>query len=88
MSEIVYAPTPCLCVESVDAGKDYTLRMTFSDGKKKVFDFRPMLTKKIYQALSNISLFLQAETDGCGVVWNDDIDIDPTYLYEHGVEIE
>ena len=86
MSEIVYAPTPCLCVENVKAEKDYTLHMLFSDGTRKVFDFRPMLSKRIYQELNNLHLFLQAATDGCGVVWNDDIDIDPTYLYEHGVE--
>ena len=86
MSEIVYAPKACLCVEKVRAEKDYTLRILFSDGAKKVFDFRPLLSKRIYRELNNSYLFMQATTDGCGVVWNDDIDIDPTYLYEHSTE--
>ena len=83
MSEIVYAAAPCLCVEKVEATKDYRLILTFSDGKQSTFDFRPLLQKNIYSDLKNISLFLKAKTDGCGVVWNDDIDIAPTYLYEH-----
>ena len=86
MSEIVYAPAACLCVESVKAEKDYTLHMLFSDGSRKVFDFMPLLSKQIYRELNNVQLFLQAATDGCGVVWNDEIDIDPTYLYEHSKE--
>lgn len=83
MSEIVYGAAPCLCVEKVEATKDYRLILSFSDGRQSTFDFRPLLQKNIYSELNNISLFLKAETDGCGVVWNDDIDIDPTYLYEH-----
>lgn len=86
MSEIIYAPKRCLCVINVKASADYTLSMEFSDGKRKVFDFKPLLSKSIYKALNNVNLFLHAETDGCGVVWNDDIDIDPTYLYEHSIE--
>ena len=86
MSEILYAPTPCLCVEQVTPCPDYTLHLRFSDGKQKVFDFKPMLSKKIYQALNSLPLFLQATTDGCGVIWNDELDIDPTYIYEHSAD--
>ena len=83
MSELIVAAKPCLCVEEVRATPDYQLWLSFSDGSRKVFDFRPMLEKRIYQALTNVSLFVQAESDGCGVIWNDDLDIDPVYLYEH-----
>ena len=87
MSKVIYAPKVCLCVENVKAENDYTLHMQFSDGTRKIFDFRPLLSKRIYQDLNNLHLFLRAKTDGCGVVWNDDIDIDPTYLYEHSTEV-
>lgn len=89
MSELVVAAKPCLCVVEVQATPDYLLRLAFSDGSRKVFDFRPMLKKHIYQALNNVSLFVQAESDGCGVIWNDDLDIDPVFLYEHSInEVE
>ena len=87
MSELVVAAKPCLCVVEVQATPDYLLRLAFSDGSRKVFDFRPMLEKRIYQALTNVSLFLRAESDGCGVIWNDDLDIDPVYLYEHSTDV-
>lgn len=86
MNDVIYAAAPCLCVENVKAGSDYILHMTFSDGKRKYFDFKPMLSKQIFKPLNSLQLFMQAETDGCGVVWSDEIDIDPTYLYEHGTE--
>ena len=88
MDEIVYAPTMCLCVKSVEAARDYTLNIIFSDGKRKIFDFKPLLSKRIYFELNNPKLFLCAKTDGCGVIWNDDIDIDPVYLYEHSTEVQ
>lgn len=87
MSEVIYASVPCLCVVDVTASTDYTLTLTFSDGQKKLFDFKPLLSKNIYQELNNLNLFMKAETDGCGVIWNDDIDIDPTWLYEHGKDL-
>ena len=81
MDEIIFAPTPCLCVKSVKAAPDYTLQLVFSDGAQKLFDFKPLLTKRIYRELNNVQMFLRAQTDGCSVIWNDEIDIDPTYLY-------
>lgn len=86
MSELVVATVPCLCVVEVQATPDYMLRLAFSDGSRKVVNFRPLLEKPIYKGLNDVSLFMQAESDGCGVIWNDDLDIDPVYLYEHSYE--
>lgn len=87
MEEILYASQECLCVDYVRATEDYQLEIRFNDGARKRFDFRPLLDLPIYEALKSPSLFCHAETDGCGVVWNDDIDIDPTYLYRHGADM-
>lgn len=86
MSKLVVAANPCLCVKKVQATPDYLLRLVFFDGNRKVFNFSPMLEKPFYQALNDVSFFVKAKSDGCGVVWNDNLDIAPSYLYEHSTD--
>jgi hypothetical protein len=74
-------------LESIVAKPDYTLFVTFENGEKKIYDFKPKLDLKIYEPLKNPSLFMKAQKNSYAVVWNDKIDIASEALYEHGVTV-
>ena len=48
---------------------------------------KPLLDYNIFKPLKNVALFKQAHTDGCTVIWTDEIDIDPECLYNEGISI-
>lgn len=52
-----------------------------------MYNTHPILEKKMYERLKNISFFLTAKVVGDTVGWNDDVDIAPEFLYENSVEI-
>lgn len=72
-------------VTDVRANDDYTMNITFINGEKRVFDASGLLKKKIYAPLCRLDFFLKAHVAGDTVVWNDDIDIAPEFLYENSV---
>jgi hypothetical protein len=74
-------------LQSVVAMPDYTLLLTFENGEKKVFDFKPKFSLKIYEPLKNPALFMQAQKYSYAVVWNDVIDIASEALYAKGVPV-
>ena len=80
--------TPIWVVKEVKATDEYVLFLTFADGSQRVFDALPLLEKPIYYALKNVALFLNAKVECGTVVWNDDTDIAPVYLYEYSKPIE
>lgn len=75
---------PNWSVKDVQPHKDYTLTVKFHDGSVKVFDMKPLLNQPLYEPLKNPGFFMQAHADCGTVIWNDDIDIAPEYLYEAG----
>lgn len=70
-------------VVKVRANDNYTMDLTFINGEKRVFDASGLLTKKIYAPLKQLDFFLKAHVNGDTVVWNDDIDIAPEFLYSN-----
>ena len=79
---------PIWVVKEVKATDEYVLFLTFADGSQRVFDALPLLEKPIYKALKNVAFFLKAKVECGTVVWNDDTDIAPEYLYEYSNPIE
>ena len=73
---------PRWCVTEVVPREDYPLLLTFADGKKGIYDFKPNLQYPVYQKQRNIAFFMQAKAMYSSVVWSDDSDIDPELLYE------
>ena len=65
------------------ASKNYELHLSFANGKKGVFNFLSELQKPIYQRLKDLDFFLTAHVEDGTVVWNDELDIAPEYLYEN-----
>ena len=75
-------------VIEVCANKDYTLNITFASGERRVFDASSLLSKKIYEPLSRLDFFMKAHVGGDTVVWNDDIDIAPEFLYDNSISLK
>lgn len=75
-------------VKAVEIGPDYTLIITFWRGERRLFDFKPLLSKKNYQVLKNPGFFMKAHVGGDSVAWNDEVDIGPEYLYEKSLPLE
>ncbi len=63
-----------------------TLLIKFSNDEVKKVDISVFLKYPMYKKLNDYSFFKQVKADGMTVYWNDDIDIDPDYLYENGVK--
>ncbi len=84
--EIVCSGKAIFRVLQVEADKEYQLHLEFSNGEKRVYDGKKLLgNNDVFAPLEEMELFLQAKTDGCAVVWNDEIDIAPEALYEDSV---
>lgn len=79
---------PAWTVKKVIPRKDYTLLITFEDGKSGVYDFRPDLSRSIFKKQQNIDFFMQAKVLYGTVVWPDDSDIAPEHLYEKAIHIK
>ena len=74
-------PLPEWVVTEGQARDDYSMLVTFSRGEQKLFNALPLLQKKLYQPLKNPAFFCKASVSCGTVVWSDDIDIAPEYLY-------
>lgn len=84
---IIDAGTPEWLVKAVEPRRDYTLLLTFIGGEQRVYNAAPLLEKPIFSQLKDINFFMKAKSDGCSVVWSDDVDIAPEHLYECSVPV-
>lgn len=62
---------------------DYILKLTFSNGEVRVFDFSLVFDKGILTKLQDKDYFKRFKLDGWTVDWNNEIGLAPEYLYEH-----
>ena len=70
---------------------DYKLSVQFSIGVTKIYDVKPLFEwKAIFNNLKNDNLFSKVFVDvgGCGIVWNDDLDLSCEELWENGIEVK
>jgi len=63
-----------------------TLLVTFENGEQKVYDCTPLLKSEVFRPLQNETLFRCAHVDsnGYGIIWNDDIDLAESELWLNG----
>ena len=75
-------------VKAVNVIPDYRLSIQFTEGFTKIYDLKPLFDKwPIFSELKNDEKLLHAvkvDTDGYGIVWNDDIDLSCNELFENG----
>ncbi|MDR0596525.1 MAG: DUF2442 domain-containing protein [Clostridiales Family XIII bacterium] len=86
---IAYADEPgkILSVKNVRPLNDYKLRLTFSNGEIRIYDFAPMLEYPAFRALKDKAVFNNAYVDCGTVTWNGETDIASEALYKGGIPV-
>ena len=78
-------------IKTVATLPEYMLSVQFAEGITKVYDVKPLFSKipAFKPLLNDFTLFADVTVDvgGCGIVWNDDIDLSCDELWENGTEI-
>lgn len=76
-------------VTAIAVGGAYELEVSFSDGARRRVDIAPLLWGPLFEPLKDPECFRQARfgPETGTVVWPNEADIAPEYLYEHGVVI-
>ena len=75
-------------VVKVVARDDYTLYLEFKDGKKGVYDVKPLLDLPVFRPLADLEYFKKAHVALRTVVWPNEEDIAPETLYIDCREID
>ena len=79
-------------VKAVNALPDYLLSVQFVDGILKEYDVKPLFKKWApFKKLDGAPEFfprVEVDVGGCGIVWNEDIDLSCDELYENGVLVQ
>jgi hypothetical protein len=76
-------------VKSASYAGNYRLRIRFDDGRTKLVDLGPYLDGPIFEPLKDVSYFQRFEVnkDIDTVVWPNDADFSPDFLYSIGVDV-
>lgn len=73
---------------AVDVLDGFVLRVQFRNGEiRDFFAEQQLFARKCYSSLRNVGLFRQAHIFNGTVVWNDEIDIDPEWLYDESIPV-
>jgi len=72
-------------VKSVEPLENYRLALTFADGKKGVYDMKPLLDFGVFRSLRDIKLFNSVKVETPSIIWSNNIDIAPETLYKECV---
>lgn len=71
---------------------DYKISVQFSEGITKIYDMRPVFDKlPVFRTLiEDPELFygVTVDTGGCGIIWNDLLDLSCEELYANGVRVD
>jgi len=76
-------------IRSVSALDGARLLVIFADETQKVYDCRNVLTLERFQLLRNEAFFKAVRVDpgGCGISWNDRVDLSAYELWSNGIEV-
>lgn len=78
---------PVWVVRDADLTDGWKIIITFADESVRVFDFEPQLSKPVFSHLKDPVLFKKGHAEYGTIVWDDDTDIAPEYLYDHSIPI-
>ncbi len=70
-------------VSSVEAAEGHRLILRFGNGERRVFDVTPLLTFGRFRELATPEAFKKVRISYDTVEWENGLDLDPEYLYEH-----
>ena len=68
-------------IQNVEAHRDYTLTLTFTNGEVREFDVKPYLRQGIFQELQDLSRFLAVAPYLGSIRWKTGQDFCPDTLY-------
>lgn len=74
-----------LHVTSAEHVSGYLLKLTFSNGDIRLFDFSRLYDKGIFKKLQDLDYFTNYSLDGWTVDWNNEIGFAPEFLHDQGI---
>ncbi|SMP45101.1 DUF2442 domain-containing protein [Desulfonatronum lacustre] len=75
-------------VLSVMPRSGYILDLQFSNGERRRFDMRPLLTMKPWNRIASPAVFRRVRVDYGTLVWPGEIDIAPETLYDDSIPLD
>lgn len=72
-----------LRVVDVEFLHDYTMELEFSNGERRIVDFKPLLTGKWREPLLNHDNFVQFALTDWTLEWYNGVDFAPEFLYDN-----
>jgi len=75
-------------VRDVSYVSEYKLLLTFEDSVVKLVDLEPYLDGQVFEPLRDVGYFktVRVNPDIDTIVWKNDADFSPDFLYEIGLE--
>jgi hypothetical protein len=70
-------------VKSVAATDEYRLTIGFDNGERRIFDVTPLLPVGRFRELTSRQAFKTVRVALDSIEWDNGLDLDPEYLYEH-----
>ena len=70
-------------VKAVEPADNFRLVLIFDTGERRVFDVTPLLSVGRFRELADRSEFRKVKVAYDTVGWENGLDLDPEYLYEH-----
>ena len=74
-----------LRVVDVDYLHDYTMELEFSNGERRIVDFKPLLNGRLREQLLDLDKFIQFGLTDWTLEWYNGVDFAPERLYEVGI---
>jgi hypothetical protein len=72
-------------VKEVEPLSDFRLKLKFENNEVKIFNMKPYLEFGIFKKLNDEKKFRNVKISFDTVSWEDDIDIEPEFLYNESV---
>ena len=74
-----------ITIVGVKPNDDWTLTLTFSNGKVGAFDVKPYLNKGIFRELKDVRLFKSVRIADATIEWKNGADLCPECVYENTI---
>ena len=75
-------------IKSVKPLEDYEILLEFENGEERVFDLKPYLSLGKFSELKDLNKFKTVRVSFDTIEWDNNIDLDPEFLYEKSRKIE
>ncbi len=72
-------------VSAVSPIEDFRLRLTFSNGERRIFDAKPLFSLGVFGPLKNKTVFESVRVAYGSILWPNDIDYCPDTLYAESI---